>query len=145
MAGRDLRRLSGLRAKLTIVRGIRRHLAVVFGAWLLCHTCGLAAAPIAMCVSSTASAPALECTCDHGDATECPMHHKPASESKPACTCRNTSDSGLATLVSLLGPFAVVDADARIASPDGTSSAPALLPAAFFNAPTIPDPPPPRA
>lgn len=131
------------RAKLANVRGIRRHLAVVFGAWLLCHACALAAAPISICVSY--SAPELECTCDHGDATECPMHHKSTSAPKPTCTCRSTSDSGLATLSSMLGPFAVVDADARAVSPDGMSSTPAPLPASFFNAPTVPEPPPPRA
>jgi hypothetical protein len=127
------------------MRGIRRHLAAVFGAWLLCHMCALAAAPISICLSSTASAPQLECTCDHGDATECPMHHKSSAQPKPTCTCRSTSDAGLATLASMLGPFAVVHADARIVSPDGTSSAPALQPASFFIAPTSPDPPPPRA
>jgi hypothetical protein len=135
---------NGWRAKLTIVRGIRRHLAAVFGTWLVCHTCALAAAPVAMCISGTASAPQLECTCDHSEATECPMHHKSASEPKPTCTCRSTSDSGLATLASMLGPFAVLDADARIASPHGMAPAPAPLPAFFFNAPTTPDPPPPR-
>jgi hypothetical protein len=39
----------------------------------------------------------------------------------------------------------VVDADARAVSPDGMSSTPAPLPASFFNAPTVPEPPPPRA
>jgi len=73
------------------------------------------------------------------------MHHKSSGASKPTCTCRSTSDSGLATLASMLGPFAVVDADARIASPDGVAPAPARLPASVFNAPSIPDPPPPRA
>jgi len=127
------------------MRGIRRHLAAVFGAWLLCHVCALAAAPISICLSSSASAPQLECTCDHGDATECPMHHKSSTGPKPTCTCRSTSDSGLARLASMLGPFAVVDTGARIASPDGMATAPALLPASFFNAPAMPDPPPPRA
>jgi hypothetical protein len=117
----------------------------VFGTWLMCHTCALAAAPIAICMSSTAAAPQLECTCDHSDAIECPMHHKSAAQPTTTCTCRSTSDSGLATLASLLGPFAVVDAAARIGSPDGISAAATPLPGSFFNAPTLPDPPPPRA
>ena len=133
----------GWRAKLAIMRGIRRHLAAVFGAWLLCHTCALAAAPISICLALNASQ--LECTCDHGAATECPMHHQSSAAPKTSCTCRSTSDSGLATLASMLGPFAVIDAAARLASPDGIAPAPARLPATVFHAPTIPDPPPPRA
>jgi hypothetical protein len=73
------------------------------------------------------------------------MHHKSAAEPKTTCTCRSTSDGGLATLASLLGPFAVVDAAAWIESPDGMSAAATPLLGSFFNAPTIPDPPPPRA
>jgi hypothetical protein len=125
------------------VAGIRRYLAAVFGAWLICHACALAAAPISICVSF--SVPELECTCDHSDATECPMHHKSTSAPKPACTCRSTSDSGLATLASMLGPFAVIDAEARVIAPDEMSAAPAARLATLFNAPTIPDSPPPRA
>jgi hypothetical protein len=73
------------------------------------------------------------------------MHHKRTAEPKPTCTCRSTSDSGLATLASMMGPFAVVDVDARIASPDGMAPAPASLAASLFHTPTIPDSPPPRA
>ena len=127
------------------MRIVRRRLSWMVGAWLLCHVCALAAAPISICLSSSASAPSLECTCDHGDATECPMHHKSSAAPKPTCTCRSTSDSGLATLASMLGPFAVVDAAARIVSPDAMAAMPALRPASFFNVPAIPDPPPPRA
>jgi hypothetical protein len=92
------------------MRWMRLQLARVSGLWLVFHLCLLISIPSAL--GSTMSASATECTCDHGGAETCPMHH-PSSKSKPdsdpsSCSCRSAADSMVTLAASLIGPTAVL-------------------------------------
>jgi len=127
------------------VRGIRRHLAAVFGVWLLCHACALAAAPLSMCVSLPRNAPDAACACGHAGSTGCPMHHREHAKSNSDCACRSTSDGGMATLASLLGPVAVVSLEVQVEPRVVSTTACVAVSRSIVPAPAVPEPPPPRA
>jgi hypothetical protein len=127
------------------MRGLRRHLSAVFGTWLLCHACAFALTPISLCAAMSAAAPAPECTCDHGAATECPMHPHSTTKSKAPCSCRSASDDTVMAIAAWLGPIAVPASDAGLHAPDDGASDVAPLRASLLTAPTTPASPPPRA
>jgi hypothetical protein len=126
---------------------LRRHVAWVVGAWLLCQTSAMVLVPVTLCMTGPTGAVEQACTCGHTDG-ECPMHHTrslPRSSSRSSCSCRSTTDGPTATLASLIGPTAVLTSGATVvASPTPTRllSSPD---AALFGASRTLDPPPPRA
>jgi hypothetical protein len=126
------------------VRAIRRHLAAVFGVWLLCHACALATVSIAMCAAMEDAA-GLECTCDHSDGTICPMHHRATARSKSTCSCHSTSNPDTAQLASLFGPVAVESPQRAIDAAEPWTATTIAVNASPINSPAVPDPPPPRA
>src|SRR6185369_8986503 len=87
------------------MEALRRRLAWVACGWLCCQLSVLTAAPVSL-LSAPHAAEAPGCTCIHGANAQCPMHHP--AQPKPDCQCRSTTDPGAATLVSLLGPAAVL-------------------------------------
>jgi hypothetical protein len=130
------------------VQDIRRHLAAVFGVWLLCHTCTLAFTPISLCIAMSEQAAAPECTCDHSDGSICPMHHRATAKSKTSstpCSCRSTTDPNTSMIAALLGPVALIVTPAAILTPDQPTSRTVDLLAPLTYTPVIPEPPPPRA
>jgi hypothetical protein len=82
---------------------------------MACQLSLLTAAPVSLLAHMPQAADAITCTCVHGGAGECPMHH-PAKK-KSGCECRNTTDPDAASLVSLLGPIAVLNAPANLEPP----------------------------
>jgi len=123
------------------MHSFRRQLRRVAGGWVIAQVCVLVLASGVMALTGAA---AVECTCTHGDAHSCPMHH-PQPASKSTCSCRSTSDGPTAAVAALLGPIAVV--------PSSLVSEPAplrgervdALAASLFDVPSVPDGPPPRA
>jgi hypothetical protein len=121
-----------------------RSLAAV---WFCSQIVGLAASPTVLCLEASHAAAAVECTCGHEGATECPMHHHATtkSTSKSNCACRSTTDPDAAVLRSLLGPTAVM--------PDVSPHSVPLFSSAFHPISVlqplspfgVPDGPPPRA
>jgi len=124
------------------MQGVRQRLAWVAGVWLCCQL-SLLAAPLSALANAPEAADSITCTCIHGANAECPMHH-PAHE-KSDCACRNTTDPDAATIVSLLGPVAVL-----VAAPLSVARLPITqLPdcpiTRFSSVSAPPDGPPPRA
>jgi hypothetical protein len=119
--------------------------------WLVTQASILAAAPVSLLEHSPHAADAIACTCAHTGHDECPMHHPRASDTeknflqKRRCQCRSAQDPDAASLVSLLGPIAVMPhAIAPVAAPPITQ-----LPTYPLNKFAVhvvaPDGPPPRA
>jgi hypothetical protein len=133
------------RAKLGGMRGVRRHLGLVFGAWLVCHVGVLTITPVSMCASLAASAQEQTCTCDHSGAAECPMHHRATQSTKSSCSCRSTGDTALATLGAFLGPIAVLSPQVHLAAPLHSTNRVSFFTISLIDAPARPDSPPPRA
>jgi len=118
-----------------------RRLSWIAASWLCCQLAVLTSAPVSLLAANhTAATPA--CTCTHTGHDQCPMHHP---KSKDGCECRSTTQPGDATLVSLLGPIAVMPhAIASVAAPPSTRL-PNYSITGFTDAVALPDGPPPRA
>jgi hypothetical protein len=122
---------------------LRRVLAPVTAIWLFCQIGTVALVPVALWTTA-ADAHAEECTCGHGPAAMCLMHHKPAGDSAP-CAMQAANPSGAAVLNTLAGTAGLV--------PEPTRSIQPAVPSACVQAldvhvvgerPVPPDPPPPR-
>jgi hypothetical protein len=110
-------------------------------AWLFTQLSILAATPASLLAHAPQAADAIACTCSHTGHDQCPMHHP---KSKNGCDCRSNHDPDAASLVSLLGPIAVMpDAIANIAEPPITQL-PTYPITRFSSAVPPPDGPPPR-
>jgi hypothetical protein len=87
----------------------------------------------------------VECTCSHGDGVVCPMHHATPKRDAKSCSCRSTTDEGIAVIASLFGGTAVLTAPTCATEP----SLGATLPHEALTNPLglflVPDAPPPRA
>jgi hypothetical protein len=87
----------------------------------------------------------VECTCSHGDGVVCPMHHATPKRDAKSCSCRSTTDEGIAVIASLFGGTAVLTAPTCATEP----SLGATLPHEALTHPLglflVPDAPPPRA
>jgi hypothetical protein len=99
------------------------------------------AAPIVL--SITAPADPVECTCAHGDHAICPMHHRPASDTR--CAIQAAHENGTAALSTLLSGVGIITP-----APVTIGPAPITAVSCFdFTSdsfrPAQPDPPPPRA
>jgi len=120
-------------------------MSLVVCGWLCCQL-SLAAAPLSLLAHPSQAADSITCTCVHGhDGPDayCPMHHP--GKSKSGCECRSTTDPDAATIVSLLGPVAVLaSAPSRLAPPAITKS-PIHQITRFISVVAPPDGPPPRA
>jgi hypothetical protein len=94
-----------------IVGVVRRRLSWVAGLWLISQLAVMTVTPAALCAGWAGAAAAgdnVTCTCTHGPDAQCPMHHKRAT-SPSGCNCGNNApDPGSLTVVSLLGPVAVL-------------------------------------
>jgi hypothetical protein len=123
---------------------LRQHFAWIVGAWLLCQTPAVILVPVSLCGGAPGAAVEQACTCAHAAGAECPMHHAPL-KSKPSCSCRSTEGGPSATLVSLIGPVAVLTPRTVVAA-SGTAAIVRTNPdTVLFDASINPDPPPPRA
>jgi len=81
---------------------LRRALPAIASAWLLCQSATIAAVPVLFWNTSVEDL--LECTCAHGNHTICPMHHRPARDSR-RCALSSTHDTDTTMLASaLIGP-----------------------------------------
>ena len=122
---------------------MRTRLSWIACIWLCCQLSLLAGTPLSLLTHAPAMADAATCTCVHTGNAQCPMHH-PKPE-KRGCECRSTTDPDAASIVSLLGPTAVLaDAPALIEPPAITKS-PNHQITRFTDSITPPDGPPPRA
>jgi hypothetical protein len=126
------------------MRRLRQHFVRIVGAWLLCQSFAMVAAPVSLCAYTSAGALEQVCTCAHEDGQECPMHHTTA-KSRPSCSCGGTADSLAETLASMFSPIAILISETAAPAAltaSGLWPAPEFMPLiAAFN----PDPPPPRA
>jgi hypothetical protein len=122
---------------------IRQRVAWTVCGWLCCQLSVLTAAPLSLFANAPHAADSISCTCVHGANAQCPMHH-PASP-KPDRQCRNTTDPAAATLVSLLGPAAVLPAPACCVAPPSITKSPNRQITQFISFLAVPDGPPPRA
>src|SRR5580765_4735923 len=120
---------------------LRRRLAWIACAWLCCHLSVLTAAPVSL-LSARPAAELPGCTCIHGANAQCPMHHPVQPPSN--CQRRSTSDPGAATLVSLLGPTAVLSSAPQHPAPSSITRSPDHQLTRFDSVVTAPDGPPPR-
>jgi hypothetical protein len=119
----------------------RRQLRRVAGAWLITQLCVLTLTSAV--ISAAALGPAVECTCTHGDAHTCPMHH-PAPKSPSSCSCRSTADGPGAVIAALLGPIAIIPAALAPAAVPLRSERLHVSAVPPLDALSIPDGPPPR-
>src|SRR5580765_7571277 len=94
---------------------LRRRLSWIACGWLCCQLSVLTAAPLSLLSNTSQGADPITCTCVHGANASCPMHHP--AQPKPNCQCRSTTDPGAATLISLLGPTAVLASAPHDAAP----------------------------
>src|ERR1043166_3354453 len=121
--------------------GFRRHLSWLSGVWLCCQVAVLTTTPVSLLVHTPQAADAITCTCTHTGHDECPMHHP----KQKRCQCRSTTDPDAASLISLLGPIAVLtDMPARLAPPLATPSSDRQA-TRFASFVAVPAGPPPRA
>jgi hypothetical protein len=121
----------------------RRRLAWVVSGWLCCQLSVLTAAPLSLFANASHAADPMSCTCIHTGNALCPMHH-PATP-KSNCQCRNTTDPDAATIVSLLGPLAVLATAPQHAAPLSITRSPDHQITGFVSIAAPPDGPPPRA
>ena len=125
------------------MRHLRRMLGPVTAVWLFCQIGAVALVPVGLWATA-ADSHAEACTCGHGPATMCLMHHKPAGDSAP-CAMQAANSSGAAVLNTLIGAAGLVPEPPRSNQP--------VAPSAYLRAldvhvvgerPVPPDPPPPR-
>jgi hypothetical protein len=126
-----------------MMRRLRALLGPLIGAWLLCHAATLAVVPVLLCVAGAETMP-VECTCDHGDHSLCPMHHKRTSR-PGVCVMQGAGGDGTAVLTSLLGQLGLIPSASPLAAPDGGTPYAASAVTTSSLRPSPPDPPPPRA
>src|ERR1041384_744035 len=84
---------------------LRRALPAIASLWLACQSASFAAVPLLFWETSVEDL--LECTCAHGNHTICPMHHKPARDSR-RCRLSSGHDTDTGMLASTLNGPAVV-------------------------------------
>jgi len=111
--------------------------------WLVCQLSLLAAAPVSLSVHAPDAVDAVTCTCVHTGNALCPMHHP--AKPKPGCECRNSTDPGAASLVTLLGPIAVLTGTPARLTPPSITQLPIYSANKFSDFIPVPTGPPPRA
>jgi hypothetical protein len=132
---------------------LRRHLASLGLAVVLCHVVMQVLVPAALCcqkpLSGGTRAEAHEC-CPEGShpGKVCPMHanragKRPSGDTDPDCTARPLVD--LHDILMTLSNGGVMPALLVLASPVGSESAPAFLQPAAPHVVSVPPGPPPRA
>jgi len=123
---------------------VKRGLAWVVCAWLSSQLAVLTATPLALLLHSPQAADAITCTCVHADNATCPMHHP--AKSRSGCNCRgNSPDPVSLTVVSLLGPAAVLPGAPATLAPPAITKSPSHRITRFTGFTAVPDGPPPRA
>ena len=123
---------------------LRRVLAPVTALWLSCQLGTVALVPVALWITA-ADAHAAECTCGHGAAAFCRMHHKPTGGSSH-CAMQAVDSSGIAVVTAFVGIAGPVAESTRSIQPPIPTDYPRVADAfAAGERPVPPDPPPPRA
>ena len=122
---------------------VRQSVRWLAGVWLCSQLAMMAVTSATLCAGRVdAAAPA--CTCVHADNATCPMHHP--AQSRSTCNCRsNTPDPASLTVVSLLGPVAVMPTAITALAEPPITQLPTYPINKFTVAPAAPDGPPPRA
>jgi hypothetical protein len=124
---------------------MRRRLRRLAGGWIVLQLSILIAVPTALRLTLPDDLEAgLECTCSHGDAMTCPMHHPATEPNAPTCSYRSAANPGAAVAVSILGPSAVLT---RSTAPAGLIATREILTSLIshpIEIAIVPDAPPPR-
>jgi len=121
----------------------RRRLLWLASTLLCCQLSLLTVAPVSLFAHAPEAADAVTCTCVHTGSGQCPMHHP--AQKKSGCECRNSTDPDAASIVSLLGPSAVLADTPSALTPPVATKSPIHQIARFTNEVAPPDGPPPRA
>ncbi len=116
----------------------RRRIAQVLVAVQLCFV----AASVTL-ATQLASA-SVECTCAHGDAQQCPMHHAAPVEQKPACRVRSAANVQTDAFAGLFGAVAVPESPFQVAGLSQTGRV-TPGPPRLVDVLAVPFLPPPRA
>ncbi len=121
---------------------MRRALARLAVAWLLCEATTWALSPVVLWASESHS---LECTCAHGEHAICPMHHKDSAPGVRTCVIRSADGEGVAVLTWLLTGVGLVPAG-TVAAVLLVEPLPMIVDVTTASLrPPPPEPPPPRA
>jgi hypothetical protein len=127
-----------------LMQKMRRRLRRLAGVWIVLQLSILIAVPTALRLTLPDDLEAgLECTCSHGDAMTCPMHHPETEPNAPTCSYRSANPAA-AIAVSILGPSAVLT---RSIAPAGLIATREILTSLIshpIEIATVPDAPPPR-
>ena len=118
---------------------LRRALPAIATVWLVCQSAGLTGVPLAQWAMSED----LECTCAVGNHTMCPMHHKPARESR-RCRLSSAPDVDTGMLASVLNGPALVPVVHILPVVSATEADRVTLSSNPADRRSPPDPPPPR-
>lgn len=128
-----------------LMQKMRRRLRRLAGGWIVLQLSILIAVPTVLRLTLPDDLEAgLECTCSHGDAMTCPMHHPETDPNAPTCSYRSAANPAAAIAVSILGPSAVLT---RSIAPAGLIATREILTSLIshpIEIATVPDAPPPR-
>jgi len=129
---------------LTNMHGMRHRLVQLVGGWLVFQFALLAVPPAVLWSALPYEVATTACTCSHADGASCPMHHPPSKSTDP-CSCRSASETGVAAMMALLGPQAVLADLLGAAVP--VALAESARPRGSFPSDwiAVPDGPPPRS
>ncbi|MET0164033.1 MAG: hypothetical protein ABW318_03385, partial [Vicinamibacterales bacterium] len=129
-----------------VMHKMRRRLRRLAGGWIVLQLSILIAVPTALRLTLPADLEAgSECTCSHGDAMSCPMHHPETEPNAPTCSYRSAANPAAAIAVSILGPSAVLTRSIAPAGLIATREILTSLTSHPIDIATVPDAPPPRA
>jgi hypothetical protein len=123
---------------------VRRRLSWLVGAWLLCQTANVAAAPLTFCCQNVATAGDEEKCCPGLlPGQVCPMHH--TKEGERTCKMRASCSGSDASMIALASTLAAVPmATAAVSAFDLGAASRISAPSAIRRS-VRPDSPPPRA
>jgi hypothetical protein len=121
----------------------RRALAPIAALWLLCQCATWVLAPTLLWIGMADAG--VACVCIHTAEAACPMHHEAAAAGSKVCSMRGLSQTGAATLQSLLGLAGLVPVSALSTAPTTVAGSNLDRHSTLTARPSPPDPPPPRA
>ncbi len=124
---------------------IRRQLVRLAGGWLVAQLVIVGSAPVALCAGMPSGTAAVECTCSHGNGVMCPMHHATPTRDSNSCSCRGTTNDGVAILASLFSETAVLSTPICATDLSRSTRLPQRTPSHPLDLFLVQDTPPPRA
>jgi len=128
-----------------VMQGFRRQLVRLAGGWLVLQLSLVSSAPVVLCIGMSKASPNVQCACSHGDGVACPMHRATPKRDSKSCSCRSTTDDGIAVIASLVGTAAVLTTPIRMTEPSISTQAPQRSESHPLDLFLVPDAPPPRA